>query len=191
MKFNLILASRSPRRQMLLQGLDLDFQVIAKNFKEDYPKNMKAEEVPEYLSRKKAEAYANYLEKEKNIILTADTIVVLDDEIIHKPKNESEAIQMLQKLSGQEHTVITGVCLTSAKKQKSFSSKSKVHFRNISNEDIEYYVNKYQPYDKAGAYGIQEWIGYIAINHIEGSFYNVMGLPTQQLYEELLAFIED
>ena len=188
-KYNLILASRSPRRQMLLRGLDLDFQVVVKNTDESFPKDMRCLDVPEYLSRKKAASVSLKNETENTIVITSDTVVILNNEIIEKPQNEKEAIEMLEKLSGQQHTVVTGVCLTSKKKQKSFSARSEVYFKKLSKTDIQYYVEKYQPFDKAGSYGIQEWIGYIAIEKIEGSFYNVMGLPTQQLYEELLEFV--
>jgi len=190
-KHNLILASRSPRRQVLLDGLDLSFEIKVKNTKEDYPADMPFDEVPIFLSKLKAEAFDINVLNNNDIIITADTIVVLNDKIIGKPKSKKEAIKILQSLSGSKHTVITGVCLTSNKKQVTFSSNSTVYFREIPIADIEYYVEEYNPMDKAGAYGIQEWIGYIAIEKIEGSFYNVMGLPTQILYEELLKFIEE
>ena len=190
-KQNLILASRSPRRQVLLDGLDLSFEIKVKNTKEIYPKDMPFEEVPIFLSKLKSEAFDISSLNDNDIIITADTIVVLDGEIIGKPKSKKDAIKILQSLSGNKHTVITGVCLTSNKKQITFSASSTVYFREIPLKDIEYYVDEYSPLDKAGAYGIQEWIGYIAIEKIEGSFYNVMGLPTQMLYEELLRFVED
>lgn len=190
-KRNLILASRSPRRQMLLDGLDVSFEIKVKNTKEVYPKDLPVEEVPIYLSILKSKAFDITKLYDNDIVITADTIVVLDGKIIGKPKSKKEAIKIIQSLSGNKHTVITGVCLTSNKKQVTFSAKSTVYFREISTEDIEYYVEEYSPMDKAGAYGIQEWIGYIAIEKIEGSFYNVMGLPTQMLYEELLKFIEE
>lgn len=187
-RYNLILASRSPRRQMLLQGLDLLFEIKVKNTKEVYPENMKFEDVPEFLARLKAGAFDVESLSKNDIIITADTIVVLDGEIIGKPKNKKEAKHTLNRLSGKEHTVITGVCLTSQDDQKCFSSTSQVKFRDINTQDIEYYVEEYVPLDKAGAYGIQEWIGYVAIEKITGSFYNVMGLPTQLLFEELVQF---
>lgn len=190
MQYNLILASRSPRRQTLLRGLDIDFQIIVKSTDESFPKEMPCKEVPEYLSRKKALAIDLNSKPNNTIVITADTVVILDDEIIEKPKSNEEAIQMLKQLSCRQHTVVTGVCLTSKDKQKSFSSVSEVYFKELSQEDIEYYVLNYQPFDKAGSYGIQEWIGYVAIEKIEGSFYNVMGLPTQQLYTELLEFVK-
>jgi septum formation protein len=189
-KYNLILASRSPRRQMLLRGLDLDFQVLVKSIDESYPKDMNCLDVPEYLSKKKAEAINMNGKADNTIVITSDTIVILDGEIIEKPSDEDEAHAMLRRLSGKKHTVVTGVSLTSTTKQQSFSAQSLVHFKELSEQDIRYYVEKYQPFDKAGSYGIQEWIGYIAIEKIEGSFYNVMGLPTQQLYEELLEFVK-
>ncbi len=146
--------------------------------------------MPEYLAKLKAEACNRDSLKKKDIYITADTIVVLNDEVIGKPKNKTQAKKIIKALSGQKHTVITGVCLTSSNKQHSFSSKSDVYFRELEDADIDYYVEEYMPLDKAGAYGIQEWIGYIGIKKIEGSFYNVMGLPTQMLYEELFSFID-
>ncbi len=190
-KYNLILASRSPRRQTLLRGLDLDFQVVVKNTDESYPSDIPIQDVPEFLSRKKAGSINLQKKPKKTIVITADTVVILDNAIIEKPGSEDEAKVMLSKLSGRQHTVITGVCLTSLEKQVSFSSISQVFFKHLSEDDIAYYVEKYQPYDKAGSYGIQEWIGYVAIERIEGSFYNVMGLPTQRLFEELVKFVEN
>ncbi len=190
LKHNIILASRSPRRQMLLEGLDLDFQVVVKNIKEDFPPHLAQEEVPVFLSKAKAAALDFDSFAQNSIVITADTIVILDGEIIGKPSGEEEALGMLKNLSGKTHRVITGVCITSKEKQLCFSSESKVYFRKLNDCDIEYYVKKYKPLDKAGSYGIQEWIGYIAIEKIEGSFYNVMGLPTQQLYDKLLEFVE-
>ena len=187
-RYNLILASRSPRRQMLLQGLDLLFEIKVKNTKEIYPSDMDFLKVPEYLAKLKAGAFNRDDLKKNDVVITADTIVVLDGIIIGKPKSKKEAKSILKKLSGKEHTVITGVCLTGKEFQKSFSSTSNVQFRELNEQDIEYYVEEYAPMDKAGAYGIQEWIGYVAIEKINGSFYNVMGLPTQLLFEELVQF---
>jgi septum formation protein len=187
-RFNLILASRSPRRQMLLRGLDLVFEVKVKNTKEEYPADMHYTEVPEFLAKLKAQACDIENLRENDILITADTIVVLEGEIIGKPKNKDAAKEMLKRLSGKQHTVITGVCLTGREHQKVFSARSEVLFRELKQEDIDYYVDEYSPLDKAGAYGIQEWIGYVAIERIEGSFYNVMGLPTQMLFEELIQF---
>jgi len=187
-RYNLILASRSPRRQMLLQGLDLVFEIKVKNTKEVFPEDMDYKDVPEFLAKLKAGAFDADILNKNDIIITADTIVVLEGEIIGKPKNKKEAKLTLKRLSGKEHTVITGVCLTSKEGQRCFSSSSQVKFREINEQDIEYYVEEYVPLDKAGAYGIQEWIGYVAIEKITGSFYNVMGLPTQLLFEELVQF---
>ena len=189
-KHNLILASQSPRRQLLMKGMDVHFEIKVKRIKEDYPADLHYEKVPEYLAQQKAKACNTDVHNKQDIYITADTIVVIDGEIIGKPKNKAQAKKTLKALSGRKHQVITGVCLSSFEKQKSFSSISDVYFKELNNEDIEYYVEEYQPFDKAGSYGIQEWIGYIGIEKIEGSFYNVMGLPTQLLYEELLAFVD-
>ena len=186
--YKLILASQSPRRQMLLEGLDLKFEIRIANVDEVYPDEMPFYEVPKYLSKLKADAFEPTQLQVNEIVITADTIVVLDDKIIGKPRSREEAINTITALSGNKHLVITGVCLTSKSKQKVFAAQSEVHFRQIRSEDIQYYVENYKPLDKAGAYGIQEWIGYIGIDRIEGSFYNVMGLPTQLLYEELIKF---
>ncbi len=188
-KFNLILASKSPRRQLLMRGLDLDFQIKVKRIKEDYPAEMPYTEIPEYLAAKKAKSFNLNDFPEKTIIITADTIVVLDGQVIGKPNDKAHAKEILGRLSGKKHLVITGVFLTSSDKASSFSVTSEVSFKELTSEEIEYYVENYNPMDKAGAYGIQEWIGYIAIDRIDGSFYNVMGLPTQKLYSELLKFI--
>ncbi len=189
-KHNLILASQSPRRQQLMSGMDMNFEIKVKRIKEEYPADLHYEKVPEYLAQQKAKACNIDKLRKQDIYITADTIVVLDGEIIGKPKNKAQAKKVLKSISGRMHKVITGVCLSSHDKQKSFSSISDVYFKELNDEDIEYYVEEYLPFDKAGSYGIQEWIGYIGIEKIEGSFYNVMGLPTQLLYEELLAFID-
>lgn len=189
-KHNLILASQSPRRQSLMNGMDLNYEIKVKRIKEEYPADLHYEKVPEYLAQQKAKACNLEKLRKHDIYITADTIVVLDGEIIGKPKNKTQAKKYLKSLSGKMHKVITGVCLTSLEKQVSFSSISDVYFKKLNSEDIDYYIDEYQPFDKAGSYGIQEWIGYIGIEKIEGSFYNVMGLPTQLLYEELLSFIE-
>jgi septum formation protein len=174
---------------MLLDGLNLSFEIKVKNVKEIYPEDMDYNQVPLFLSELKAKAFDRAKLAPREIVITADTIVVLADRIIGKPKSKADAIDILQSLSGNKHKVITGVCLTSKDKQRTFSAESMVYFRHLKLEDIEYYVEEYNPMDKAGAYGIQEWIGYVGIERIEGSFYNVMGLPTQLLYEELLAFV--
>ena len=185
--YNYILASKSPRRQELLRSLGIKFQVIISDVEETYPENLTKEEIPVFLAKLKSKSLIKNL-KENDLLITADTIVWLNGEVIGKPENRKEAVRTLQKLSSNEHQVISGVCLTSINKQKSFFSVSNVQFKNLSLPEIEYYVSEYKPFDKAGAYGIQEWIGYIGITHIEGSFYNVMGLPVQQLYTEIQNF---
>ncbi|HPE77936.1 MAG TPA: Maf family nucleotide pyrophosphatase [Draconibacterium sp.] len=185
--YNYILSSKSPRRQELLRSLGIDFQVILKEVEEDYPEILYKEEIPVFLAELKAKHFLNDL-KENDLLITADTIVWFNNEVLGKPEDEKEAIKTLQKLSGHEHQVISGVCLTSVQKHKSFYSVTNVQFKQLSLNEIEYYVSEFKPYDKAGAYGIQEWIGYIGITHIEGSFYNVMGLPIQQLYTEIQNF---
>ena len=186
--YRLILASQSPRRRELLAGSGLEFQ-LAERFEcdESYPA-MPLTDVAEYLSRKKSEAYPAEL-SERDILLTADTVVIACGEILGKPHSRDEAIAMLHTLSGSTHEVATGVTLRTSTKSHSFTSVSKVRFRQLSREEIEYYVDNYRPMDKAGSYGIQEWIGYVGIEHIDGSFYNVMGLPIQRLYCELERFI--
>ena len=185
--YNYILASKSPRRNQLLQSLGIEFRVITKEVEEKYPENLDREEIPVFLAELKAKPFLPEI-KENDLIITADTIVWFDGKVLGKPKDKAEAFQMLQQLSGNEHQVISGVCLTSCHKQNSFYSISNVRFKNLTNREIEYYVSEYKPFDKAGAYGIQEWIGTIGITHIEGSFYNVMGLPIQRLYEEIQKF---
>ena len=187
--FRLILASQSPRRRQLLSDAGIEYE-LAPRFECDevFPDDLPAAEVAEYLSRLKSEAYPLPLEK-NDILLTADTVVVAGGEVLGKPADRADAIAIIEKLSGKEHEVITGVTLRSAGAIKSFSSHSKVYFRALSREEIEYYVDTYRPYDQAGSYGIQEWIGYVGIEGIEGSFYNVMGLPVQRLYCELDKFI--
>ena len=186
--YRLILASQSPRRRELLAGSGLEFQ-LAERFEcdESYPE-MPLTDVAEYLSRKKSDAYPVEL-AEADILLTADTVVIACGEILGKPHSRDEAIAMLRMLSGSTHEVATGVTLRTSTKSHSFTSVSKVRFRQLSLEEIEYYVDNYRPMDKAGSYGIQEWIGYVGIEHIDGSFYNVMGLPIQRLYCELERFI--
>ena len=188
-QLRLILASQSPRRQMLLKGLDIPFEVLTyPDIDESFPPHLKENEIAEYLSQQKAKSYSKLL-NEKTIVVTADTIVWFDNKVLNKPSNREDAIQMLQTLSNQMHIVYTGVSITNSDKQKTFCSETKVWFRELKLTDIEYYVDQYKPYDKAGAYGAQEWIGYVAIKKIEGSYFNVMGLPVQQLYFELEQFV--
>lgn len=182
--YKLILASASPRRQQLMKDAGFTFEVRLKKIEEEYPKDLPLEKVPEYLSKVKAEAFREEL-KPDEVLVTADTVVCIHDKILGKPANRAEAIGMLQELSGNRHLVVTGVSVTTKTKQVSFSALTNVFFKTLSIEEIEYYVDVYKPFDKAGAYGIQEWIGYIGIERIEGSFYNVMGLPVQKLYETL------
>lgn len=182
--YKLILASASPRRQQLMKNAGFTFEVRLKNVEEKYPQELHLENVPEYLSKVKASAFREEL-KADEVLITADTVVCIHDRILGKPADRKEAISMLQKLSGNRHLVVTGVSVTTRTEQLSFSSRTDVFFKHLSNEEIEFYVDTYKPFDKAGAYGIQEWIGYIGIERIEGSFYNVMGLPIQKLYETL------
>ena len=187
--YRLILASASPRRRELLAACDLEFTLAEKfECEECYPADLAADKVAEYLSQLKSNAYPHAL-GEKDILLTADTVVILGDKILGKPHSEEEAVEMISLLSGATHKVITGVTLRTAKQTISFSAESKVSFRELDAEEVSYYVEKYRPMDKAGAYGIQEWIGYIGIEGIEGSFYNVMGLPVQRLYATLKELI--
>lgn len=182
--YKLILASASPRRQQLMKDAGFTFEVRLKNVEEKYPQELHLENVPEYLSKVKASAFREEL-KADEVLITADTVVCIHDRILGKPADRKEAISMLQELSGNRHLVVTGVSVTTRTEQLSFSSRTDVFFKHLSNEEIEFYVDMYKPFDKAGAYGIQEWIGYIGIERIEGSFYNVMGLPVQKLYETL------
>ena len=187
-KYKIILGSNSPRRKELLSGLDIKFNVkVIPGLEENYPETLDPQEIPVFLSKQKAEAYLSSLD-DTMLLITADTIVWNGNAVIGKPKNRAEAIQMLRSLSGHEHHVVTGVCLTTTKKQLTFSVISSVRFASINDEEIIYYVDKYKPFDKAGAYGIQEWIGYVGVESISGSFYNVMGLPVQRLYQELKTF---
>lgn len=186
--YNIILASNSPRRKELLSGLDLEYEVkVLPDVDETYPESLEKEKVAEYISVKKAEAYSPYL-KDKTLLITADTIVLLDGMIYGKPVDEDEARQMLRDLSGKTHRVITAVSLTTKDKQKTFSVFSEVRFAKLDDTEIDYYVSKYKPLDKAGAYGVQEWIGYVAVEYISGSYFNIMGLPVQRLYQELKKF---
>lgn len=188
--YKIILASQSPRRKQLLEGLNLQFEIIVREIDETYPEHLLREEIPLYLAKKKADAFNPDEFGDKTLIITADTIVWLENSILNKPKNINDAIEMLHLISGKTHIVYTGVCIKSNTFTHSFYADSKVTFRTLETEEILYYIEKYQPFDKAGAYGIQEWIGYIGIEHIEGSFYNVMGLPTQKLYNELNGLIK-
>ncbi|MBQ8653289.1 MAG: septum formation protein Maf [Alistipes sp.] len=187
--YRLLLASQSPRRRELIAGSGIPFTLTEKYAcEEHYPATLAAEEVPAYLSRLKSEAYPTPL-AENDILLTADTVVILDGEVLGKPKDREDALRMVARLAGNRHTVVTGVTLRTSERIETFSAKSDVWFRPLSEEEIAYYVDTYRPFDKAGSYGIQEWIGYVGIERIDGSFYNVMGLPIQRLYVELEKFI--
>lgn len=185
LNYQIILASNSPRRKELLSGLGLDYEVrTLPGIDESYPDTLQGEEIPVYISSKKASAYLDAL-KDDELLITADTIVWLDGRVLGKPADEKEACQMLRDLSGKTHQVITGVTLATTTFQKSFASVSQVTFASLTEEEISYYVNHYHPMDKAGSYGVQEWIGFIGVERIEGSYFNVMGLPVQRLYREL------
>ena len=192
-KYSVVLASNSPRRKELLSGLGVNFSVkTLPDVEESFPDTLKGEEIPLFIARKKADAYkmlfssvtSNEVE-EPLLVITADTIVWIEDEVLGKPANATEARVMLSKLSGKKHQVITGVCLTTALWQKSFAAVSEVQFSSLTEEEMDYYIQNYCPYDKAGAYGVQEWIGLIGVESIQGSYFNVMGLPIQRLYREL------
>lgn len=183
----IILASGSPRRRQLLKELGLDFEVVKRDYPETYPENLTENYIAEYLSREKANLFKNEV-AENEIIITADTIVWCSGSVLGKPSGREEAIEMIKILSGNTHEVITGVTLLSKFQERTFSETTKVTFGTLSSEEITFYIEKFRPYDKAGAYGIQEWIGLAACTRIEGSYFNVVGLPVQKLYRELLDF---
>jgi len=186
--YDIILASNSPRRKELLAGLDIPFEVkTLLDIDESYPENLSGQEIPVYIAKAKADAYKQFLNT-KSLLITADTIVWLENKVYGKPVDAADAFSMLQALSGKTHEVITGVCLTTTEKQVAFSAVSKVKFATLEDTEIRYYIEKYKPYDKAGSYGVQEWIGYIGVESLEGSFYNVMGLPVRMLYQHLKTF---
>jgi septum formation protein len=189
-KFTIILASGSPRRRQLLEELGLKFEVITRDYPETFPGDLKAAEIAEYLSGEKASLFRNKV-RENEIIITADTIVWCNGRVLGKPSGKEEAIEMIEILSGTTHEVITGVTLLSQAKERTFSDTTKVTFDSLTLEEIKYYIENFKPYDKAGAYGIQDWIGLAACSRIEGSYFNVVGLPVQKLYRELLDFVKD
>jgi septum formation protein len=185
----IILASNSPRRKELLENINIPFEVKVKDiFDETYPDTLTKIEIPEFLAIKKASFYQEEINQPNTLLITADTIVFCDNRILGKPENYNEASNMLKLLSGKVHEVITGVAITTKDKQVVFNSITKVFFKELNDDEIDYYIQTFQPYDKAGAYGIQEWIGMIGIEKIEGSYYNVVGLPIQKLYSELLKY---
>ena len=187
-KYRVVLASNSPRRRELLAGLGLDFEVrVLAGIDESYPAGLPALETAEYIAGKKAEAYRRSMADDE-LIITADTVVIVGSEVLGKPADEAEATMMLRKLSGCTHQVVTGVCLTTRDRSTHFSVRTDVTFKELTDAEIAYYIATYKPFDKAGAYGIQEWIGYIGCTGLHGSYYNVMGLPVQRIYSELQKF---
>ena len=184
-KYKIILASNSPRRKELLSGLGVDYEVkTLPDVDESYPDGLSGEEIAKHIARGKAEAYRSLIQAGE-LVITADTIVWLDGTVMGKPKDEEEAKDMLMRLSGKTHQVITGVCLTTASMQKTFATVTDVTFATLTDEEVDYYVTRYQPMDKAGSYGVQEWIGFVGVENLSGSYFNVMGLPIQRLYTEL------
>ena len=185
MKYNIILASNSPRRRELLAGLDLEFDVkVLDGIDESYP-DMPRQLVAQYIAGKKADAYLATL-NESDLVITADTVVIVDNDILGKPNDEQEAKAMLRRISGRSHKVVTGVCLLTPDARREFSVSTDVTFKPLTDEEIDYYVEHYHPLDKAGAYGIQEWIGYVGVTALNGSYFNVMGFPVQRIYSELM-----
>ena len=186
--YHIILASNSPRRRELLSGLDIEYEVkVLPDIEESYPDTLPTEDIPLYIAAEKAAAYRTTMAA-NDLIITADTVVVLGDKVLGKPTDLDDARRMLRELSGKTHQVITGVCLMTQDKERRFAVKTDVSFKELTDEEIDYYVNRYQPLDKAGAYGIQEWIGYIGVTGLHGSYFNVMGLPVQRIWNELKAF---
>ena len=180
--YKIVLASNSPRRRELLSGLNLEYTVrVLPDIDESYPDTLKGEEIPMYISREKAGAYRNSM-AEDELIITADTVVCINEKVLGKPRTQEE---MLRELSGKTHQVITGVCLMTCGLQRTFSATTQVTFDVLTEDEIEFYVEKFRPLDKAGAYGVQEWIGFVGVSRLEGSYFNVMGLPVQRLYQEL------
>ena len=188
-KYDIVLASGSPRRKHLLKEMGLDFRVETRKVKEHFPEHLSPSEVALYLSELKSRAFQDDELKDNTLLITADTIVTINGEILGKPQNNQEASEILQKLSGTNHEVITGMTLRIKDRFHSFFTTTKVYFKKLSQEEIDYYIEHYRPFDKAGAYGIQEWIGHTAICKIEGSYFNVMGLPTYRLFDELSHFL--
>ena len=186
-RYTVVLASKSPRRQELLKGMGVKFVTITKETPEDYPE-MPFEEVPVYLSRQKSLAFTDEELPKEYLLITADTVVIAENEILGKPVDREDALRMMHILSGKSHHVVTGVTVRTKDRVESFSATSEVVFAPLDSDEMAYYVDQYKPYDKAGAYGIQEWIGYVGISGLQGSFYNVMGLPTRKLYQTLKSF---
>lgn len=185
-KYKVILASGSPRRRELMAGLGVNYEVrILPDVDESYPDTLQGEEIPLYIAKEKADAYIPMMQPDE-LIITADTIVWLDGKVLGKPRDREDTLQMLRTMSGRTHEVFTGVCITTTDWQRSFTAQTEVRFATLSEDEIIYYVDNFKPMDKAGAYGVQEWIGFIGVENISGSYYNIMGLPVQKLYRELL-----
>lgn len=185
-KYKVILASNSPRRKELLAGLGVSYEVrTLPDVDESYPGTLQGADIPLYIAKEKADAYRDMLQPGE-LMITADTIVWLDGKVLGKPKDREDALRMLRDMSGRTHEVFTGVCLTTTEWQRSFAARTEVSFSVLGEEEIAYYVDKFRPMDKAGAYGVQEWIGFIGVENISGSYYNIMGLPVQRLYRELI-----
>lgn len=185
-KYKVILASGSPRRRELMAGLGMNYEVrILPDVDESYPDTLQREEIPLYIAKEKADVYIPMMQPDE-LIITADTIVWLDGKVLGKPRDREDALQMLRTMSGRTHEVFTGVCITTTDWQRSFTAQTEVRFATLSEDEIIYYVDNFKPMDKAGAYGVQEWIGFIGVENISGSYYNIMGLPVQKLYRELL-----
>ena len=185
-KYKVILASGSPRRRELMAGLGVNYEVrILPDVDESYPDTLQGEEIPLYIAKEKADAYIPMMQPNE-LIITADTIVWLDGKVLGKPRDREDALQMLRTMSGRTHEVFTGVCITTTDWQRSFTAQTEVRFATLSEDEIIYYVDNFKPMDKAGAYEVQEWIGFIGVENISGSYYNIMGLPVQKLYRELL-----
>ena len=187
-KYHIILASNSPRRKELLEGLDLDFEVrVLPGIDETYPLTLPAAEIPLYIAKEKADEYRSQL-TDMDLLITADTVVILGEDVLGKPVDNQDAFRMLRLLSGKTHQVVTGVCIITNQRQSEFSVSTDVSFDELSDSEIEYYIKTYSPMDKAGAYGIQEWIGHVAVSSLNGSYFNVMGFPVQRIYKELKTF---
>ncbi len=187
--YHFLLGSKSPRRQHLLKELGLQYELVSIDLEEVYPPELRAADISRYLCELKADAFRLETYPDNTILITADTIVWLDGECIGKPANKADAVRMLSKLSGRQHKVFTGICLRSQNKKEVFHSETSVSFKSLSAEEIEFYISHHRPYDKAGSYGIQDWIGYTAVTGIQGCYYNVMGFPVQLFWEKLNAFV--
>ncbi|MFW5852118.1 MAG: Maf family nucleotide pyrophosphatase [Bacteroidota bacterium] len=185
--FSVVLGSKSPRRSQLLRDLGIEFEICSKDVDESFSNDMHVEDVPQFLAEKKFLSIAEDI-NENTFLITADTVVILDNEILHKPSGIEDAWNMLRKLSGKTHKVLTGVCFGTHQKHTSFVSYSNVCMADLSDDEVQYYIEEYKPFDKAGAYGVQEWIGFVGVESIFGSYYNIMGLPVQALYRQIMSF---